>query len=98
MKEFDVVHIRNWYDHLAITFYKAAHKYGIPFAFTSHGTLDPSARKKYHKRVKSVIDLVYTKKMLKECGAIHASTDSEVTEFQKFGIEPEKIFRKFVEI
>ena len=93
VKEFDVIHIKNWYDHFAITFYRAAHKHRIPFAFTSHGTLDPSARNKYKKRVKKLIDLIYTKKMLKECGAIHASTDSEVTEFQKFGIEQKKIFR-----
>jgi len=93
VKEFDVIHIKNWYDHFAITFYRAAHKYRIPFAFTSHGTLDPYARNKYKKRVKKLIDLIYTKKMLKECGAIHASSDSEITEFQKFGIEREKIFR-----
>ena len=93
IKKYDLIHIRNWYDHLSIVFYKAAQKYRIPFVFTSHGTLDPVARNKYNKRIKKIIDLIYTKKMLKECGAIQASTDSEITEFKKMGAEQQKIFR-----
>lgn len=93
VKNYDVIHIRNWYDHLSITFYKIAKKYEIPFVFTSHGTLEPISRKKYMKRVKQIIDCMYTKKMLKECKGIHASSDSEVIEFEKLGADKNKIFR-----
>jgi len=93
VKKFDVIHIRNWYHHIAIAFYKAAVKNGIPFVFTAHGTLDPVARKKYFKRIKYIIDKLYTKKMIEKASAIHSYGESETKEFLKLGADPKKIFR-----
>lgn len=93
VKNFDVIHIRNWYHHLAIVFYKSAKKHNIPFVFTAHGTLDPVARRKYMKNPKKIIDKFYTKKMIQNASALHSLGDSENKEFLSFGANPEKIFR-----
>lgn len=93
VKNYDIIHIRNWYHHLAIEFYKAANKHNIPFVFTAHGTLDTVAREKYMKRIKIFIDKLYTKKMIRNASALHSLGDSENKEFLNFGASPNKIFR-----
>lgn len=93
IKNYDIIHINNWYHHLALVFYKAAHKYGIPFVFTAHGTISPVARKKYMRRAKWVFDILYTKKMIRNAAALHSLGESETNEFIKFGAKSEKIFR-----
>jgi len=93
VKNYDVIHIRNWYHHLAIEFYKAAKKYDIPFVFTAHGTLDPVAREKYMKTAKILIDKIYTKKLIKNASGLHSLGDSENKAFSSFGADPRKIFR-----
>lgn len=93
VKDFDVVHIRNWYHHLAISFYKSAVKHNIPFVFTAHGTLDPIARNKYMKRSKQIIDKLYTKKMINKASALHSLGNSEDKIFLSFGANPTKISR-----
>ena len=93
VKDFDVIHIRNWYHHLAITFYKSAVKHNVPFVFTAHGTLDSVARTKYMKKPKKFLDKLYTKKMINHAAALHSLGNSEYKEFLSFGAEPHKIFR-----
>ena len=93
VKDFDVIHIRNWYHHLAITFYKSAVKHNVPFVFTAHGTLDSVARTKYMKKPKKFLDKLYTKKMINHASALHSLGNSEYKEFLSFGAEPNKIFR-----
>ena len=93
VKNFDVIHIRNWYHHIAIKFYKSAIKHNIPFVFTAHGTLDSVARIKYGKRSKKLLDKLYTKKMINQASALHSLGNSENKEFLSFGAEPNKIFR-----
>lgn len=93
VRDYDVVHIRNWYNHLSIVFYKAARKYGIPFVFTTYGMFDPTARKKYFRRTKLMIDEIYTKNMIKDAAALHSLGESDTKEFIKFGADPKKIFR-----
>jgi len=93
VKNFDVIHIRNWYHHLAISFYKSAVKHNIPFVFTAHGTLDPVGRKKYMRRSKQFIDKLYTKKMINKASALHSLGNSEDAVFSSFGANPDKVFR-----
>ena len=93
VKDFDVIHIRNWYHHLAITFYKSAVKHNVPFVFTAHGTLDSVARTKYMKKPKKFLDKLYTKKMINHAAALHSLGNSEYKEFLSFGADPNKIFR-----
>ena len=93
IKDYDVVHIRNWYDHLSFTFSRAAHRYNIPYVFTSHGTIHAEARKRYNRTLKLFVDKIYTKKMLLGASALHSTGESEAIEFIKAGVQEEKIFR-----
>lgn len=93
VKNFDVIHIRNWYHHLAIEFYKAAYKHGIPYVFTAHGTMHPDARKKYMKRAKQIIDIIYTKKMIKNTAVLHLTGESDRKVFLSLGGDPRKMIR-----
>jgi len=90
---YDVVHIRNWYDHLSLVFSKVAYEYNVPYVFTAHGTLHPEARKRYMRRAKWLVDQLYTKKMLLRAAVLHSTGQSEEEEFIKVGAKEQKIFR-----
>lgn len=93
VKNFDVVHIRNWYHHIAIEFYKACIENNIPYVFTAHGTLDLTSREKYMKIPKLIIDKFHTRKMIQNASALQSLGDSEEIEFIKFGASKKKILR-----
>ena len=93
VKNFDVIHIRNWYHHLAIVFYKAALKHCIPFVFTAHNSLHHVGDNKNLKIPKKFLEKLYTKKMINQAAALQSLGDSENKEFLKFGADPNKIFR-----
>ena len=93
VKDFDVIHIRNWYHHIAIEFYKSAIKHNIPFVFTAHNSLNPVIENKNLKMPKKILEKLYTKKMINQAAALHSLGNSENKEFLSFGAEPNKIFR-----
>lgn len=93
IKNYDVVHIRNWYDHLSFVFSKAAYKNNIPYVFTAHGTIHSEARKRYNSKIKWFVDRMYTNKMFLRASALHSTGESEASEFIKAGVPDEKIFR-----
>ena len=93
VKDFDVIHIRNWYHHIAIEFYKSAIKHNIPFVFTAHNSLNPVIENKNLKMPKKILEKLYTKKMINQASALQSLGDSENKEFSKFGADPNKIFR-----
>ena len=93
IKDYDVVYIHNWYDHLPFVFSKEAYKHKIPYVFNPHGTIHSEARKKYKRELKWVIDKLYTHKMIRRASALHASGESEKMEFLKMGSNSKKIFR-----
>jgi glycosyltransferase involved in cell wall biosynthesis len=93
IKDFDVVYIHNWYDHLPFVFSKIAYEQNIPYVFNPHGTIHSEARKKYKREIKWIIDKIYTKKMINNASALHATGESEKIEFLKMGANIEKIFR-----
>ena len=88
VKDFDVIHIRNWYHHLAIVFYKAALKHHIPFVFTAHNSLHHMGDNKNLKIPKKFLEKLYTKKMINQASALQSLGDSENKEFSKFGADP----------
>jgi len=61
IKNFDVVHLCVWYNHITMVFAKVASQLGIPFVVSSWGSLLPEARN-LKKREKWVADQIYTKK------------------------------------
>lgn len=92
IQDYDVVHINNWYHHLALVFYKTSLKFGKPYVFTAHGTISPVAREKYMRRTKIVVDKLYTKEMIRNAAALHSLGESETKEFLKFGADKQRIF------
>jgi glycosyltransferase involved in cell wall biosynthesis len=93
VKDFDIIYIHNWYDHLPLIFSKEAYKKNIPYVLNPRGTLHSEARKKYKKELKWIVDKIYTKKTVVRASALHASGESEKIEFIKLGSNKEKIFR-----
>lgn len=93
VRNYDVVHVRNWYDHLSYVFSKTAYQHGVPYVMTAHGALDSESRKRYKRRTKWLIDHIYTKKAIVRASALHSTGESETREFIKLGSNLQKIFR-----
>jgi glycosyltransferase involved in cell wall biosynthesis len=89
--QFDIVHIFSWYHHIGIVFSNLAQKYNLPYIFTAFASLQPDAQN-FFKRRKQLIDMMYTKKMIKHAAALHAVGDSEIPVFESYGIESKKIY------
>ena len=93
IKNFDIIHIRNWYNHVGIEFYKSAIKYNIPFVFTAHNSINPTIENKIFKLPKKILEKLYTKKMINRASALQSLGNSENKQFLSFGADPNKIFR-----
>ena len=92
VKNFDLIHIYSWYHHIGIEFFKIAKSSGIPLVASLMGTLQPDAHN-FHKRKKSLVDFLYTKKMLSYASALHSVGDSEKDVYLKLGVDPKKIYK-----
>jgi glycosyltransferase involved in cell wall biosynthesis len=92
VKNFDIIHIYSWYHHIGIEFFKIAKSSGIPLVASLMGALQPEAHN-FHKHKKSLVDFLYTKKMLSYASALHSVGDSENDMYLKFGVDPKKIHK-----
>lgn len=92
VKNYDIVHIHSWYNHLALVFSRVSYEYEIPFVFTAYASLQSGARK-YKKRIKWLVNELYTKKMIQHASALHSLGEIETEEFIKLGGDPKKIYR-----
>ena len=92
VKNYDVVHIYNWYHHLGMTFAQVCHEQKIPFVISFYATLQHSAHK-YKKIQKSLADLMYTKKLIVKANIVHSIGKQETEEYLKWGVKHKKIFR-----
>ena len=90
VREFDIIHIYSWYHHIGLVFSKIAAKYNIPFFISMWGTLQPDAHK-FHKYKKNLVDIIYTKKIIKQATGLHSIGNSETSEYIKWGCDPKKI-------
>lgn len=92
IKNYDVIHICNWYSYISIIFYKIACENNIPFFVSPWGSLLPEARK-LKKNQKLIVDMLYTKKMVLQAAGFQSAGDSETQELIKLGANPKKIYR-----
>jgi glycosyltransferase involved in cell wall biosynthesis len=92
VKFFDLVHIYSWYHHIGIEFFKAAKKYHIPVVFTAMGTLQSDA-KNFNKTQKSIIDQLYTKKIIQYASVLHSVGTSEIKSYSQLGGDTKKIIQ-----
>ena len=92
VKNFDLIHIYSWYHHIGIEFFKAAKKYNIPVVFTAMGTLQSDAQN-FNKTQKSIIDLLYTKKIIQYASVLHSVGSSEIKSYTQLGGDTKKIIQ-----
>jgi glycosyltransferase involved in cell wall biosynthesis len=91
VKDYDVVHIYNWYHHLGITFAQVCNKQKIPFVISFYATLQENAHK-YKKIQKDLVDFAYTKKLILKANMLHSIGKQETKEYEKWGVNPNNIF------
>ena len=92
IKNYDVVHICNWYSYISIIFYKIAYENNIPFFISPWGSLLPEARRLKNNQ-KLIIDILYTKRMILRASGFQSAGDSETQELVKLGANSNKIYR-----
>lgn len=90
VNQFDIIHIFSWYHHIGIVFSNLAQKNNLPYVFTAFASLQPDAQN-FFKRRKKLVDMIYTKKMIRHASALHAVGNSEIPVFESYGIESKKI-------
>ncbi|MDC1023979.1 glycosyltransferase [Nitrosopumilus sp.] len=92
VKEYDVVHIFNWYHHLGMTFAEVCNEQNIPFVISFYATLQENAHS-YKKFQKKIIDIIYTKKLIQKANMLHSVGDLETQEYIKWGVNSKNICR-----
>jgi glycosyltransferase involved in cell wall biosynthesis len=90
--QYDIVHVFNWYYHLAVIFTKIAHKNKIPFIYSAAGGLQEKA-KELKKRQKWVVDKLFTNKMIQNSTILHSVGDLETKSYINSGAPLKKIVR-----
>ena len=92
LKDFDIIYCLNWYYHLAMVFSKIAFKNNIPFIISAMGAFEQKAHNLKNTR-KKMLDLLYTKNLIKNAAGFHSVGDLETETYTKLGAPPEKIYR-----
>ena len=92
VKDYDVVHVYNWYHHLGMTFAQISYEEKIPFIISFYATLQEKGRK-YKKFQKTIADSIYTKKLILKASVLHSIGILETQNYIKWGADPKKIFR-----
>jgi len=92
VKDYDVVHIYNWYHHLGMTFAEVCNEQNIPFVISFYATLQENAHS-YKKFQKKIIDSIYTKKLIQKANMLHSVGDLETQEYVKWGVNSKNISR-----
>ena len=92
VKEYDIVHVYNWYHHLGMTFAEVCNEQNIPFVISFYATLQKNAHS-YKKFQKKLIDSIYTKKLIQKANMLHSVGDLETQEYIKWGVNLKNISR-----
>jgi glycosyltransferase involved in cell wall biosynthesis len=92
VKDFDIIHIYSWYHHIGIEFFKAAKNHGVPIVFSAMGTLQNDAQS-FYKTQKSIIDYMFTKKIINYANVLHSVGHSEIESYIQYGGKKEKIIQ-----
>ncbi len=76
IREYDIVHIHSLYLFHNMIAAHYCRKYNVPYLIRPHGTLDPYIYKRHRLR-KSVMELLFEHKNIKNAAAIHFTTEEE---------------------
>lgn len=88
VKGFDVVHVHEHRQTLAIIACHFARKYGIPYVIQAHGSVLPFFQK---EGLKNIFDKVFGFKILHGASKVFALTEVEKEQYLKMGVEEDKI-------
>ena len=92
VKEFDIIHVFSWYNHICMEFAKAAKRNQVPYFITTWASLNPGA-KKIKKKRKMLMDFLYTNNLIKNASGLHSIGESETKAYLELGAKKEKIHR-----
>ena len=87
---YDVIHIFYWYFHLANVFYQVAKEMNVPYIFSAGGALLEGAHD-LKKGRKSILDFLYTKKMVPSTAACCSLGEDESQSYIDWGAS--KVYR-----
>jgi glycosyltransferase involved in cell wall biosynthesis len=93
IKNYDLVYAIHWYNFPVMEMSKIAYENGVPFVMAAYGSLQKTARLINYRWGKKFLDLMYTKKLIKNATSFHSVGELETQEYLKLGIEKERIFR-----
>ena len=91
IKKYDIVYIINWYYHLGMVFAKISHELGKPFIVGPMASLEKNAQE-IKKSRKSLLDKLYTNKMIKHVTGLHCVGENERNSLLELGIDSKKIY------
>ena len=88
IKEFDVIHLREYRTFQNIVIYYYIKKFNVPYVLTSGGSLD---RDMPHKKLKWIYDVIFGLKIVRNASKVIARNQSEVEQYKVMGVPEEKI-------
>jgi len=88
IKDFDIIHLHEFRSYQNISVNKYAKKYNIPYVLQAHGSLMPHYRK---QNLKKLYDEVWGYNILAEASKVLALTDTEVKQYELFGVLKNRI-------
>ena len=88
IKEFDVIHLREYRTFQNIVIYHYIKKFNVPYVLTSGGSL---YRDMPHKKLKWIYDVIFGLKIVRNASKVIARNQSEVEQYKVMGVPEEKI-------
>ncbi len=88
LKEFDIIHIHEYRTFSAIIVNYFAKKNNVPYVLQAHGS-SPKIIKR--KNLKTIFDVLFGKKILKDASRLYALNETEVAQYLDFGVSPDII-------
>lgn len=88
IKNFDIIHIHEHRTLLAAFVHHYAMKYNVPYVVQAHGSVLPSFQKQTFKHL---FDFFFGDRILKNATKLIALNNTEALQYQKMGVNPNKI-------
>jgi glycosyltransferase involved in cell wall biosynthesis len=93
INNYDLVYAIHWYNYPVMEMSKIAFENNVPFVMAAYGSLQDTARNMNKKWIKKIVDSIYTNNLIKNAASFHSVGELESQEYEKLGIEKERIFR-----
>ncbi|MCL0090494.1 glycosyltransferase [Dehalococcoidia bacterium] len=88
LKDFDVVHLHDYYSIQSIIVHHYAKKYNIPYVLQAHGSLTTFFQKGMQKRI---FNAIWGYRILRDTSKVIAITKTEAEQYKSMGVNKNKI-------